>query len=191
MQRSNHRAVLNLVGELNLIEQEHDTHTLLCRGCAKLEEELGEVARDRAFVGLAKIDRKLDAVRADHLDRLEVTESLADRHGRASAQLEASQRRLRIPRYLHHEAAVGRQLVIEAQEALGLGTILERVQQDRLADPAQPADDHALLCRATLEPTYEYAKLLELVGAASQLLRPRTGVRRVGVADRIHASKEL
>ena len=53
--------------------------------------------------------------------------------------------------------------MVVGQKPFGLCTVLERVEQHGLADAAQPADDHALLCRAALETADQNAELLELL----------------------------
>jgi hypothetical protein len=88
--------------------------------------------------------------------------------------------------------------VVVAEEAFGLGAVLEGVEQHCLAHPAQAADDHALLCRPSFEATDEYPELLELLIAAGQfgwvrapfgvyglrmgsiLYRPISGYKRLG-----------
>ena len=182
MQRRDDRAVLDLLDELNLVEQEDHTRALGGRRRTYLQEELGEVTRDRAFIGLAQIDGQLDAVGSHHLDRAQVGKRLAHGSEGASAQLQPRQRRRRVPRNLGHKAAVRCQLVVVGQQPLGLCTIFEGVEQHGLADSSQPVDDHALLCRAPLEAADEDAKMLQLLIAAGQLRRARPGVGGVRVA---------
>jgi hypothetical protein len=91
-----------------------------------------------------------------------VPEPLPDGTRRPRAQLEPRERSLGVARDLGDEAAVGRELVVVREEALGLGVVLEGVQKDGLADATQPADDHALLGRTALEAPHEHTELLQL-----------------------------
>lgn len=103
----------------------------------------------------------------------------------AGAQLEAREGGLHVPSDLGHQAAVGRQLVIEAQKALGFRLVLEGVEKHRLSDSPQPADDHALVRRPPLQAPDEYAELLELGCTAGELGRARSGIGRVRIGDGI------
>ena len=96
-------------------------------------------------------------------------EDLPHRLHRTSTQLQLRQSPLNIPGDLPDQAAVGRELVVIAQEALGLGAILKSVEQYRLAHPAQAPDNHALLCGTTLQATNEHSELLELRAATRKL----------------------
>jgi hypothetical protein len=64
-------------------------------------------------------------------------------------------------------------------------TGFEGVQQDRLADPAQPGDQHALLGPREPETREQDAEGLDLLVAAGQRRRAGAGTGRVGVADRV------
>lgn len=114
-----------------------------------------------------------------------MAERLPDGGRRPCAQLEPCEGSLSVARDLGDETAVRRELVVVGEEALGLGLVLERVEEDGLADATQSADDHALLGRAALESPDEHTELLELGCSPGELGRPRAGIRGVGVRDRI------
>ena len=62
----------------------------------------------------------------------------------------------------------------------------ERVQQHRLADPAQPGEHHAALRAAAGHALEHDFKLPDFPVAAGQLRWPLTGSGSVGVAHRVH-----
>ncbi len=136
MQRGNDRAVLDFIDELHLVQQEHDARSLGRRGRPNLQKELGEVTCDRAFVGLAQVDSEFYALGSDQLDRAQVAERVAYHPCGACAELQSSERMLRVSGDLPDETAVRRELVVVAEEPLGLSPVLERVQQHRLAHAA-------------------------------------------------------
>ncbi len=64
----------------------------------------------------------------------------------------------------------------------------QRVEQHRLADPAEPADSTRLRSGRARRDTFEHHLELPHLGVASgQLGRALTGAGRIGIPDRIHA----
>jgi hypothetical protein len=59
---------------------------------------------------------------------------------RAGSQLEPGEGCLRVARDLTNKAAVRRELVVIGQEPLRLRVILEGIEENGLANPAQPAE---------------------------------------------------
>jgi hypothetical protein len=73
--------------------------------------------------------------------------------------------------------------VVEGQEAGVLGLVLKDVQQRRLADASQAADDHALLGRTARQAPHQHAELLELRVTAGERRWAGAGVWGVRVLD--------
>ena len=70
--------------------------------------------------------------------------------------------------------------------ACALRQALDFVEQDRLADPAEPREKHALLRPLLLHSAQKNACLLENRVSPDQLRRRGAGTRREGVLDRVH-----
>jgi hypothetical protein len=62
VKRRDHCSVLDLLDELDLVEQEDHAGALVGSRASQLQQQLGEVARDRALVRRAKVDGQLDPV---------------------------------------------------------------------------------------------------------------------------------
>jgi hypothetical protein len=77
-------------------------------------------------------------------------------------------------------------LALGGTKARLLGDGLEGVQENCLADPAQPSDEHALLGTPKAQASEQNPKGLDLRISAGECRRARAGTRCVGVADGVH-----
>ena len=169
VQRADQRAVLDLLDELHLVEQEHDPGALWPR--PRRAAGTARRGRGRSSPRRPCAGRRRSSIPSGPVSVIvpQVLERRANVLDGSRAELQPRERLLRVPCDLPHQAAVWRQLVVEGQKPAGLGAILEGVQEHRLADPAQAADDHALLGGAALEAADEHPELLQLAGATRQL----------------------
>lgn len=97
MKRADHRAEMDLVGELDFVEQEDDAPVLCFSRLTDLNEEVGQVARDGALVRGPQIDLESKPLRPREPDRPQVPERLADLASDALAQAQACQSFLPVP----------------------------------------------------------------------------------------------
>ena len=89
-------------------------------------------------------------------------------------------------RHRDPDALVGTGLDLAGPPGPPYGLAAQRVEQHRLADPAQSGQHHAPLGPAGGHPLEGHLELLELAVAARQLGRPLAGAGGVGVPDRVH-----
>lgn len=64
VKRADHRAEVDLVGELNFVKQEDDPSLLALRGLTELKEEVCQVTRHGALVGALEIDLQAESLRS-------------------------------------------------------------------------------------------------------------------------------
>jgi hypothetical protein len=75
--------------------------------------------------------------------------------------------------------------------ASALRLILERVEQNRLADAPQTGDDLALLGSPVAETSEQSREALYLVIATGERARSRARAGRVRIPDRVHRATNL
>jgi hypothetical protein len=139
MQGADHSTELDLVGELDLVDEEADAPRLAARRLSQCHEQVGQLASQHRLVRAFDVERDLDSLGAGHLDRRQVGKAIADTGRDAPSEIEPAERNLRVQSQLPQHPGLGRQLVVVGQEPLCLSAILEGVERPARAAGREPA----------------------------------------------------
>jgi len=178
--------------DLQLVQQEEHPRVGLCGKRPNLCEELTEVLLELAAVSKASLRLPLKAqahlaLGADRRrERSQRPACTAQRATDRASPFVGSEGGPHEPGDDDPEVAPATPLVAKRLPSRGLGARCELGEEHRLADPAQPVDDQALLAATARETPEQIREPLGLTLAPHQGGRQRAGARRVRVLKRIH-----
>ena len=178
----------------NFVDQDHDRRTARPGRLAGGHEDLGKVAAQRAAVchsGFSvDVDREFDPLDG-HLHRAHETlqdpQAPLDVLAHALDAIELQQDRAQRGNDRYRQRLVVRDLDEVRQRALFLRHGLDFVQQDRLADAAQPHEQEAAGRPAGLVALDRETGVGENGVASRQLRGRRSGAGRIGIYAWVHS----
>ena len=186
---------------LHLVDEESEAHPEVAAELADVGEQLDQVELEvagvgtplrRGYVGGGRPAESLAVLELGaQRERLEHARDGVDPVGVAVAVRDLADRGVDGLGDRDPQRLVGSRLDLAGPPRPADGLTAQGVEQHRLADTAQAADDHAALGTAGGDAFERDVEGGELAVTTGQLGRALTGARRVGVPDRVHAQETI